>query len=186
MCLCKFQGYFFQRLGFCNNFDKNVLGYTLGDFFTNSSGHPCRSQLPFIEVCKFNYKQKDWAVHSSLTMDGKNGNGLNREAGWPDWSKCRRLGKRSLWAVFFNFSSGPNFCATFFSRWTLLNLAKNSWATFWAIFSQTHLVTLPRSDKYWRRNVDSNPRFVSKVRHAQSRVAKSKIWSKLRFKWGLN
>jgi hypothetical protein len=29
---------FFTRL--CFNFDKNVFGYILGDFFQNSSGHP--------------------------------------------------------------------------------------------------------------------------------------------------
>jgi hypothetical protein len=30
----------FPRFGLCINFDKNELGYTLGDFFTPSSGHP--------------------------------------------------------------------------------------------------------------------------------------------------
>jgi hypothetical protein len=36
--------------GFDNvfNVDKNVLGYTLGDFFTNSSGHPAPSPSQFI------------------------------------------------------------------------------------------------------------------------------------------
>jgi hypothetical protein len=30
----------FSRPKLYNNFDKNVLGYILGDYFTNSSGHP--------------------------------------------------------------------------------------------------------------------------------------------------
>jgi hypothetical protein len=32
-------GYFFPQLWLCINFGKNGLGYILGDFFTNSSGH---------------------------------------------------------------------------------------------------------------------------------------------------
>jgi hypothetical protein len=36
-----FLGYFFPRHKICINFDlKNMLGCNLGDFFTNSSGHP--------------------------------------------------------------------------------------------------------------------------------------------------
>jgi hypothetical protein len=31
---------FFPRKKLCINFDKSGLGYILGDFFTNSSGHP--------------------------------------------------------------------------------------------------------------------------------------------------
>jgi hypothetical protein len=31
--------HFRGRLRLCINFDENVLGYILGDFFTNSSGH---------------------------------------------------------------------------------------------------------------------------------------------------
>jgi hypothetical protein len=33
-------GYFFRRLRLCINNDKNVWGYILGDFRSNSSGHP--------------------------------------------------------------------------------------------------------------------------------------------------
>jgi hypothetical protein len=49
-----------------------------------------------------------------------------------------------LWADFFgNVRSGPNFRTAFFhGKSCLLNLTKMVWAIFWAIFSQTHLVTL--------------------------------------------
>jgi hypothetical protein len=33
-------GYFFPRIRLSINFDKNGLGYTLGHFFENASGHP--------------------------------------------------------------------------------------------------------------------------------------------------
>jgi hypothetical protein len=33
-------GLLFPQLIICINFDKKGLGYILGDFFTNSSGHP--------------------------------------------------------------------------------------------------------------------------------------------------
>jgi hypothetical protein len=38
--MAHFSGLHFPRLKFCINFDINVLGYVLGDFFANSSGHP--------------------------------------------------------------------------------------------------------------------------------------------------
>jgi hypothetical protein len=34
---------FFHGKKLCINFDKNGLGYILGDFFTSSSGHPARN-----------------------------------------------------------------------------------------------------------------------------------------------
>jgi hypothetical protein len=43
----------------------------------------------------------------------------------------------------------------YFFQGSTLVLAKNGWATFWAIFSQTHLVTLPPdllSQRETRRN----------------------------------
>jgi hypothetical protein len=33
-------GILFPNFRLCINFDKNGLGYILGDFFANSSGHP--------------------------------------------------------------------------------------------------------------------------------------------------
>jgi hypothetical protein len=42
-----------------------------------------------------------------------------------------------------NYRSGPHFLSTFSkSNDYVLILTKMGWATFWAIFSQTHLVTL--------------------------------------------
>jgi hypothetical protein len=40
-----------------------------------------------------------------------------------------------------NYKSSPNFWANFFRRKSNLD-KKMGWATFWAIFAQTHLVTL--------------------------------------------
>jgi hypothetical protein len=39
-------GYFFSQEKLSINLMKNGLGYTLGDFFTNASGHPVRPALP--------------------------------------------------------------------------------------------------------------------------------------------
>jgi hypothetical protein len=36
----------------CNNFDKNGLGYMLGDFLTNSSGHPDKDSLDQFYICQ--------------------------------------------------------------------------------------------------------------------------------------
>jgi hypothetical protein len=54
------------------------------------------------------------------------------------------LGGCYLWAVFFKLKKWPNFFGYFFPRKMLrINVdLKMGWATFWAIFSQTHLVTL--------------------------------------------
>jgi hypothetical protein len=66
--------------------------------------------------------------------------------GWPDWATCRPLGDCFLWVVFFFFNciSSSHFWA--WCMFTLLRFyinfeGKNCWATFWAFFSQSHLVT---------------------------------------------
>jgi hypothetical protein len=46
--------YFFERPSICIKFDKNGLGYILGDFFTNASGHParnCSDSDCFLKIC---------------------------------------------------------------------------------------------------------------------------------------
>jgi hypothetical protein len=43
--VAQFLDYFFSRKKLCINFDKNGLGYILGDFFTNSSGHAAHPAL---------------------------------------------------------------------------------------------------------------------------------------------
>jgi hypothetical protein len=44
-----------------------------------------------------------------------------------------------------NYRRRPTFWPTFFRRLVFISiLAKMAWPTFWAIFSQTHLVTLQR------------------------------------------
>jgi hypothetical protein len=75
-----FLGYLFPRQGFCVDSDKNGLGYILGDFFTNSSGHPA-SELPprpsYERTCvKCTYLSRIFCVKSfvlklcSLLMSG--------------------------------------------------------------------------------------------------------------------
>jgi hypothetical protein len=50
--LPKFFCHFFPRLRLCINFDKNGLGYILGDFITSSSGHPaCHYASISADVC---------------------------------------------------------------------------------------------------------------------------------------
>jgi hypothetical protein len=41
----KFFGYFFPRIKLWVSFTQNDLGYTMGDFFTSSSGHPAQVAL---------------------------------------------------------------------------------------------------------------------------------------------
>jgi hypothetical protein len=60
--------------------------------------------------------------------------------GWPDWEN---------WAIvyfnrlFFNDRSSANLWDIFFHGTSCVLIGtKNGWDTFWAIFSQTHLVTL--------------------------------------------
>jgi hypothetical protein len=58
-----------------------------------------------------------------------------------------------LWAVFYNCRSSPNFLPTFFhgKRYALI-LTNMGWATFRAIFSQTHMVTLSISRANMQKN----------------------------------
>jgi hypothetical protein len=49
--------------------------------------------------------------------------------------------------VFENFRISPHFCALFPKYKLCINFGKKiSWATFWAIFSKSHLVTLGLAD----------------------------------------
>jgi hypothetical protein len=45
---------FIPRLSLCINRDKNGLGYILGDFFTNLSGHPGLSPVLEAKHCRVN------------------------------------------------------------------------------------------------------------------------------------
>jgi hypothetical protein len=70
------------------------------------------------------------------------------ETGLPDWAN-RRLGIGwfffTFWQVFDNYRSSQKFSAKFSpKKWRNNFDGKNGLATFWAIFSQTHLVTLIR------------------------------------------
>jgi hypothetical protein len=49
--------YFFHSINYVLNLTKNGLGYTLGDFFTNWSGHPVPKNelqvtLPYTNLCR--------------------------------------------------------------------------------------------------------------------------------------
>jgi hypothetical protein len=61
-------------------------------------------------------------------------------SGWPDWTIFRPLGDCSLWAILGNFN---NWATLSHNKCYAIILPQIDWATFWAIFSQTHLVTLP-------------------------------------------
>jgi hypothetical protein len=63
---------------------------------------------------------------------------------WPDWAEFRILVVCLLWAVFKkNHRSSANFGLLFsIVRVMYTFFTKMGWATFWAIFLQTHLVTL--------------------------------------------
>jgi hypothetical protein len=64
-----------------------------------------------------------------------------RTAGGPDWANFRPLGKCLLWAGFSKITEVANIFWLLFPRYAL-SLTKMGWATFWATFSQTHLVTV--------------------------------------------
>jgi hypothetical protein len=66
-------------------------------------------------------------------------------SGRPDWANFRLFGDWLLCAVvFLNYKSSPNFRASFYPRWNYVLILRTKLATFWAIFSQTHLVTQAR------------------------------------------
>jgi hypothetical protein len=71
-----------------------------------------------------------------------------------DWPNFRPMGNCLLWAVFWIIAEvAKTFLGSFVPRSGLcINFDKKmDWATFWAAFSQTHLVTLFASDWEWLR-----------------------------------
>jgi hypothetical protein len=66
-------------------------------------------------------------------------------AGWPDWANFRPSGDCLLWAVLEKLQIPHEWATLFHTKGYALILAQIEWATFWAIFSQTHLVTLALS-----------------------------------------
>jgi hypothetical protein len=65
--------------------------------------------------------------------------------GWPDWANFHLLGDCFLWVVFWKWRKWLKLTEATFSivkTMYILNLMKMGWATLWASFSQTHLVTL--------------------------------------------
>jgi hypothetical protein len=55
----------------------------------------------------------------------------------------RSLGESFLWAVFLKITEEAQIFYLLISvKSYVLSLAKMGWATFWAMFSRTHLVTL--------------------------------------------
>jgi hypothetical protein len=66
------------------------------------------------------------------------------QAGWPDWSNFRPLGDCFLWVFFEIFLKKHIFWATDQHEKKLcFDYDKNcAWATLWAVYKQTHLVTL--------------------------------------------
>jgi hypothetical protein len=70
-------------------------------------------------------------------------NPLSSLPGWPDWANYRLLSDYLLWTFFLITIVVWMFGLLFFhGKSCVIVLTKMSWAIFWAIFSQTHLVTL--------------------------------------------
>jgi hypothetical protein len=66
-------GYFFQRKSYVFISTKLGLGYILGEFFTNSSGHPACQPLPLGKV-KSNFEWKfcfNFKMKTMLTLSNK-------------------------------------------------------------------------------------------------------------------
>jgi hypothetical protein len=63
--------------------------------------------------------------------------------GWPDWVNFRPTGDCLFGQWLGNNRSSPHYGQLYCSvKLICINRVKMDWATFWAIFSQTHLVTL--------------------------------------------
>jgi hypothetical protein len=118
----------------------------LGDFFTNSSGHPASKALVFLFCAR--------EAVSEVTFSRS---GLVRfRPTLPRLFQHRvlqgdqigrifaHLGNCFLWAAFEKkYKSSPNFGATFFHCGSYVPIfTKIGWAIFREIFSQTYLVTL--------------------------------------------
>jgi hypothetical protein len=110
-----------------------MLGCTLGDFFRKLIGSP------WVEIKEKKGRAKECS-QAKLSLKKKLG---GREQG-------DQIGRNfAHWTIVFfgrvieNYIISPNLLATIFhGKIYLLALTKVSWATSWAIFSQTHLVTL--------------------------------------------
>jgi hypothetical protein len=78
---------FFPQYKLCNNFEKMVLGYALGDFFTNSSGHPGELNMLVAKIrfwSQFEWKRSDEiSVHATASPTG-------------DWRRCKITRKNKI------------------------------------------------------------------------------------------
>jgi hypothetical protein len=74
---------------------------------------------------------------------------LRKGAGWPDWTNFRPFRDCFLLAVFWKLQKWATFFGQLFSTVKIMPQIRPNmdWATFWVIFSQTHLVTLERRQK---------------------------------------
>jgi hypothetical protein len=63
--------YFLHKHILCTNFDENGLSYILGDFFTNSSGHPGLTTIVFIIVSAENGQNFSLKTRFSRLKIGK-------------------------------------------------------------------------------------------------------------------
>jgi hypothetical protein len=72
------------------------------------------------------------------------------------------LGDCYLWSAFSKLLKNPTFLDYFLNSISyVVVLTKTGWAAFWAIFSQTHLVTLRHDQLSWSRK---NVPFDKKIR----------------------
>jgi hypothetical protein len=72
---------------------------------------------------------------------------------WQDLANFRPLGDCFLWAVFWKLYKWPTLLGYFLHGYGYASiLTKLYWASFWAIFSQSHLVTSRTSASAFRKS----------------------------------
>jgi hypothetical protein len=75
---------------------------------------------------------------------------------WPDWANFRPPDDCLLWAVFSKIQEDANIIMLLFVTDNVMHSLKQKmgWATIWAIFSQTPLVTLEALQMNSREKVE--------------------------------
>jgi hypothetical protein len=82
--------------------------------------------------------------------------------GWPNRANFRPIGAWFLWTCYGKLHNKPeSLFSTIKSKWVILT--KMGWATSWVIFSQTHLVTLPRTKEANHELLNNSTLCICKV-----------------------
>jgi hypothetical protein len=95
--------------------------------------HHLKSQLHFLGKTRLR-RSYDYERNASLTAC---------RTGWPDWANFRLLGGCFLWSVCLKITKIAQILSHYFTVKVINKIwPKMGWATFWAMFSKTHLVIL--------------------------------------------